>query len=221
MTKKIFPKAFLIGCDVNTEWMLEWFLENYKLYNSTPIVFADFGVSPSVAKMLDNDTLIATRMSMNANRGKNWFLKPESMYFAPVKKCVWLDVDIHIKENIEDIFDLLVPNKLNMVADHFWTSHRGEQWHNSGVVGFIDKPVILREWASAIAKGNHGQVGDQEVLHAMLNPITRIGHINDLPHQYNVLRLDVENDNYVGPIKMMHWTGPKGKEAIKEIMKNA
>ena len=26
-------KAFITGCDKETEWMLQWFVENYRKYN--------------------------------------------------------------------------------------------------------------------------------------------------------------------------------------------
>jgi len=32
------------------------------------------------------------------------------------------------------------------------------------------------------------------------------------------MRLQTELDNYNGPIKVMHWTGPKGKEKIKRML---
>jgi hypothetical protein len=223
-SRKIFPRAFLIGCDKNTEWMLEWFLKNYKFHaNETRLIFANFGVSDRKRTMIQNNALFEGIMDMerkNPNE-KTWFMKPETMWFAPVKECIWLDIDIEIKANIDGLFDHLVPGKLNMVRDDPWTKRRGEEWHNSGVVGFIDKPRILKDWALATSSGKHNQVGDQEVLHAMLNPITRIGAINTLPKEYNVLRLDVEHDNYTGPIRMMHWTGQKGKDRIKEQIGNA
>ena len=125
---------------------------------------------------------------------------------------------MEVKGKIDDMFDLLVPNKLCMIEDKPWTKRRGERWFNSGVVGFIDKPRILREWALKTANKNHLEVGDQEVLHSMLNPITQLTYIHELPNEYNVLRLQVELDNYKGPKKIIHWTGAKGKERIKEIM---
>ena len=220
MSRKIFPKAFLIGCDKKSEWMLDWFLKNYKFHaNETKLVFADFGVSQRKATMIDNNSLFVARLQMDmAGCPKTWFMKPEAMWFAPVEKCIWLDIDIEIKANIDDMFDHLVPNKLCMVEDKPWSKRSGEIWHNSGVVGFIHKPKILKDWAVTTKEGKHGQVGDQEVLHAMLNPITQITHIHDLPREYNILRLDVQHDDYKGPIKCMHWTGQKGKVKIKELI---
>ena len=44
-------------------------------------------------------------------------------------------------------------------------------------------------------------------------------HITDLPKEYNVLRLDVE-DGTTGKTqpKVMHWTGRKGKDIIRRMM---
>ena len=52
----------------------------------------------------------------------------------------------------------------------------------------------------------------------MLNPITKIGAVNDLPNEYNVMRIQTENDDYQGKIKVMHWTGRKGKEKIRSML---
>ena len=103
-----------------------------------------------------------------------------------------------------------------MVEDKPWTKRRNEVWHNSGIVGFIDKPVILTQWAQQVKA--KPEVGDQEVLHSMLNPITKIGAINDLPNEYNVMRIQTELDIYNGKIKVMHWTGKKGKDKIRSML---
>jgi hypothetical protein len=52
----------------------------------------------------------------------------------------------------------------------------------------------------------------------MLNPITQLANINPLPNEYNVMRLQVEQDNYNGRIKIMHWTGEKGNDTIRSMM---
>jgi len=219
MSRKVFPKAFLIGADKNSEWMIDWFLRNYfKHKNETPFVFADFGLSERKRKFVQNHPSILGVMEMENKHEKSWFLKPEAMWFAPIEKCVWLDIDLEVRDNIDDIFDHIVPDKLCMVEDKPWTKRRGEVWHNSGVVGFIHKPKVLREWALKTATGKHNQPGDQEVLHTMLNPIMKVAHIHSMPNMYNVLRIQVEDeyeDEYNGRIKMVHWTGPRGKEIIK------
>jgi len=55
-------------------------------------------------------------------------------------------------------------------------------------------------------------------LHSMLNPISQITYINPLPNEYNVMRIQLEHDEYKGKIKIVHWTGRKGKEKIRSMM---
>lgn len=209
-----YDQAFLTGCDESQAWMLPWFLKNYKKYNTAPLIFADFGVSELTRKILQEN--VHAIMDVSKVKENGWFKKPRSMLSSPSKKTVWLDTDCQILDNIEELFDLLEPNKLAMVEDKPWSKRRGETWHNSGVVGFIDKPIILHQWTQKVH--DEPRVGDQEVLHAMLNPITKIAHIQNLPNKYNVMRLQIEHDNYTGPKKIVHWTGAKGKDRIRSMM---
>ena len=187
---KSYDKAFLTGCDKKTEWMLEWFVENYKKHNSLPLIFANFGVSESKLEWCRENFHAVMNMSKIPERG--WFKKPRSMLSCPSKQTVWIDTDCEVLDNIEGIFNKFVPGKLCMVEDKPWTRRRGEKWYNSGVVGFIDKPMILHQWCQLVH--DEPTVGDQETLHSMLNPITQITYIQPLPNESNVLRLKVEKD---------------------------
>lgn len=208
-----YDKAFLTGADNKTEWMLPWFFENYKKHNDTPIVFANFGVDnidaikPHVHAVIDLSNL----------KEEGWFKKPKAMYHCPAHRTVWIDTDCQVLQDISPIFDLLQPNKLNMVEDKPWTLRRKEVWYNSGVVGMINKPSILGHWAKEVERNPN--VGDQEVLHSMLDPLSQLTYINPLPNEYNWLRIQIENDNQDSSTKkILHWTGPKGKERIREMM---
>lgn len=216
MKSNKYDEAFITGCDEQHAWMIPWFIKNYRKYNDTPIVFANFGLSDiSYRIVYDNFNAI---IDMSKIKEKGWFKKPRSMLYSPSVKTVWLDLDCEVLENIEDIFDKLERNKLNMVEDKPWSKRRGELWHNSGVVGFIDKPIILHQWCQEVH--DEPNVGDQEVLHSMLNPITKLTYINDLPNEYNVLRLQLDHDGYKGKKKIIHWTGQKGKDRIRSMMKD-
>jgi len=215
MTSKKYDKAFLTGCDEGHAWMLPWFVENYKKHNSTPLIFANFGVSEESLKYI-RDNFHAV-IDLSKTKEKGWFKKPRSMLTSPSVKTVWIDTDCEIKTNIENIFDLLVPNKLCMVEDKPWSKRRNEIWHNSGVVGFINKPLILHEWCKMVH--DNPTVGDQETLHSMLNPITKLTYIHDLPNEYNWLRLQIEHDEQPAKkAKIIHWTGKKGKDRIRSMM---
>ena len=51
------------------------------------------------------------------------------------------------------------------------------------------------------------------------DPLRELTHMNTLPSIYNFLRLDIQ-DKYPNfdKAKVVHWTGNKGKEVIKEMM---
>lgn len=213
MSTKLYEKAFLTGADMNTEWQLPWFFENYKKHNDTPILFADFGV-------IDRDAIephVHAIIDMTKVQERGWFKKPKALYHAPAQKLVWLDTDCQVLQDISSIFDLLQPDQLNMVEDRPWAKRRGGVQFNSGVVGIVDKPIILGMWANWISEGS--EVGDQETLTANLNPITQMKYINPLPNEYNWLRLQIENDNEPATnAKIIHWTGQKGNDRIRSMM---
>lgn len=212
---KIYDKAFLTGCDKSTEWMLTWFILNYKKHHKTPLIFADFGISELAYQVIRAN--VHAIIDMTRIREKGWFKKPKAMIHSPSKYTVWIDTDCEILDNCDEIFDLIEPEKLLMAEDKPWSRRRNETWHNSGVVGFVDKPIILKNWAAEVQE--KPEVGDQEVLHNMLNGITKIKYIENLPNEYNVLRLQIDTDGYEGKKKIIHWTGFKGKQHIKGLIK--
>ena len=55
IVSKKYKRAFLTGCDETTEWMLPWFVENYKKHNDTPIVFANFGISDDMYSFVEKN----------------------------------------------------------------------------------------------------------------------------------------------------------------------
>ena len=196
-----YSNLFITGVDKNARWMLPWFEDNLKKHNpGAELKVYDF----------DKEFL----------ESSGWFKKPAAMRHAArlSKKVCWIDVDCEIKDNIEDIFNYTEPHKLSMVEDAPWSKRRGETWHNSGVVAFEDNPYILSIWHNMVIK--NPLVGDQEVLHEYLKQgMNRLIYIRDLPRQYNTLRLDVLDETTPKNIKIMHWTGAKGKQEIKRLIK--
>lgn len=213
---KSFDKIFLTGCDSKTEWMLAWFLKNFNKHNTTPIVFADFGVSEYG---LNHASSCARTIDMTSTDGQGWFKKPQAMIEASkiANNVCWIDTDCHVIGNLSGVFDLVEPNKLAMVEDEPWSKRRQEVWHNTGVVAFKDRPPILDEWFKAV-KANPVQ-GDQEVLHMILRKdLKRQINTTSLPAEYNWLRLMLQDGLDNKKKKVMHWTGAKGKEYIKGIV---
>jgi len=226
-----FNKVFLTGCDSKTEWMLPWFVQNFAMHNDTPLVFADFGVSSECRETLSHlgfaDIISMRNTSIDLETGNpaklvNWFKKPKAMLLCGKysEYTCWIDSDIEVFADISDVFDYVEPNRLGMVKDRPWTKRSGENWYNSGIVAFKDRPEILSKWAWEIEQGKHQQRGDQEVLHLMLDsPLKQMIHISEVPNEYNWLRLQIEHDNeHPKKIKTIHWTGHKGKDRIMSKM---
>lgn len=209
---------FVTGCDFNTQWQLPFFVEHYKKYNDTPVVVADFGMTGDTLQFLRDNNIPV--LSDEAIYAKGWFAKPRTMQLAAgmTDRWCWIDTDCQTLGDISGIFDMVESNKLAMVEDKPWSKRRGEKWHNSGVVAGEGIPTILRKWTEEVER--NPQVGDQEVLHAMIREgINRLIHITDLPNKYNWLRIQVV-DGDDDPAKLvMHHTGQKGNNEIMRLMK--
>lgn len=211
-----YDKVFLTGCDKTQEWMLDWFLDNYKKHNDTPILFANFGVSDPMLSKIKRQKKFHAVLDLTKTKEIGWFKKPVSMMNSPSKKTVWIDTDCEVLGNLEKIFDLLIEGKLNMVEDVPWSKRRKETWYNSGIVGFVDKPSILQKWVSKVKE--EPKVGDQEVLHNMTDQLQKLMYINPLPKQFNVMRIQHIDKTVPKNPLVYHWTGKKGKAIIEKRM---
>lgn len=207
-------KLFITGCDCNTEWMLPWFVENFKKHNpDAELVIYDFGMFGALYPEL--------RKSLRGNQDHGWFKKPAAMLNASLlaDKVCWLDTDCEVLGDLSSIWDHVESGKLTMAVDMPWTTRSKEKWHNSGVVAFegSPNPPILKTWAEAVAVSPVR--GDQEVLHLLIkDQLMEMIHINDLPRKYNVLRIDhLDNTVPKNPV-VLHWTGQKGKDHIRSLM---
>ena len=212
---------FITGADENTEWMLPWFITNYYEHNETPLRIIDFGLSEKMRTRFHDRTYIDF-----VSPASHWFKKPGAMVHATkyAENVCWLDSDCEVRGDISDIFSYTQPNKLSMVEDQPWSTRRGETWHNSGVVAFKGVPVILNHWAqeaTMLMEDRGPMYGDQDILHEMVRPgLNRQIHINTIPKKYNTLRIDLLDGTQPDDIKIMHWTGAKGKDEIRKQMEN-
>ncbi len=212
---------FLTGCDENTAWQLPWFINKYRVHNTAPIVLADFGMTVDTRKKMESEFDLIIEVKSEA---KGWFKKPRAILDATrldgVDKVCWIDTDCEVTDNIDDIFTKTIMGKLAMVEDRPWTQRRPDlgRWYNSGVVVVEGTPNILKMWADECIR-NPVQ-GDQEVLYLMMNgdELTKMTYIEPMKHTYNTLRLDyIDGINVKNP-KIIHHTGAKGKDIIREQM---
>jgi hypothetical protein len=212
MTSTKLSNLFITGCDDKTEWMLPWFVENFRRHNpDANLRIFDFGMK---ANPFPDMTI------PHYTKQAGWFKKPSAMIKATqiANRVCWLDTDCEIMGSLGGIFDHVYAfNRLAMVEDKPWSTRRSEKWHNSGVVAFMGTPEILKKWAAAV--DSTPTVGDQEVLHGLLGQgLSREIHITDLPNKYNVLRLQIQDGTVPQYPIVMHWTGAKGKDHIRKLL---
>ena len=215
MSAPDLTRAFMTGSDANTEWMLPWFLDNFQKHNTVPITVVDFGMTDKMLNRLESRVHSIGRLETKRNV-LTWLYKPGAMWNSPYKATCWIDTDCEVLGDISGIFDDLYYEKLHMVVDRPWTTRHRSLMYNSGIVAFKGKPQILQRWAKACHE--NPKRGDQETLHAMLDPLQAAIHIRELSHSYNVLRLDHLDKTAPKQILINHWTGQKGKDHIRSLM---
>jgi hypothetical protein len=214
----MFEKAIITGCDSTGEDILPMFFHFYKKYNNLPIVFADFGVR-NIDKIHKHVDLV---IEVNeTKRDKGWFNKPYAIRDCPSKQKLWLDTDCQVLCNVEEIFDLFVKDKLNMVED-FPKYMRSKSFGiNTGVVGCVGNPKIINRWILETEQ-NQKQGGDQQLLHKALikDNIPYFDVINLLPEEYNILVERFEKYEQLGSVKkILHYAGHKNKYLVHNIIR--
>ena len=216
MKSRKYDKAFITGCDENCEWQLPWFLKNYFEFNDTPLIFMNFGCSDKVIPLLESYNVEIVSVPSNVT---GWFKKPRAIWNATelAEVVCWLDTDCQVMDDISSIFNHFEQCVIGMVEDRPWTKRRGTNgaWHNSGVV-LTNRNVVLKDWMEACE--SDPKQGDQEVLYYSMSPIQRLGKIKSLPHKFNTLRLDYIDGVDVKDPLIIHHTGAKGNQVIKEMM---
>lgn len=213
----MIDKAFITGCDIYTEWMLPWFINNFRQHNQSKVVICDFGMSDKMRSWSEKHFDLIYDINKFDTVGLKWSYKPLAIIEAPVINKMWIDTDCQVLSPIDDVFKYIRPNKLSMVVDRPWTKKFKRLWFNSGLVGAHMKPEILVSWASNCQK--HQTIGDQEVLHAMLQqPLADQIYVEEIPNWYNWLRLQLKHGDDSTKKKVVHWTGKAGKNKIQEMI---
>lgn len=207
-------KGFLVASDEKLSDILFWWIgQCQRFHPGVTIQVVDFGLSPSSLNRVEQSGSLL--LSVKPIKGKNpWFSKPEAMLASKTDVTLWMDVDTEFVRNVSDIFDLVQEDKLGLVNDQYRYS-TGEPQFNTGVVLYRGKPKILSLWNKNCKHTT--ERGDQEVLLEMLTSDPTLNEsIFTLPDKYNYVRLAyMLNASGAGDLRVVHWTGPKGKSIIR------
>ncbi len=227
-------EGFLVGSDLNQEWLLPWWWENYSRHNSLPVAFADFGMSP---KMKDwcasrgecirlpvhgffaaerEEVASENRTSWESQFGSlfwdsrnAWFKKPLACLQSPFQKTAWIDLDCEVRAPLNTLFSFCENDLSFSIARETESGPPpGSVMYNSGVFVFKHGIPLILEWADIALDLNLNFYGDQEALtHLLLQKkLTPC----ELPHSYNWSRTYQENPE----AHILHWHGAHGKVVI-------
>jgi len=201
----------ITGVDKNHEDLVLWWYENVKRHNpNVSVGIWDFGMSPNVREQIKKlDVWISEPIHHPSNIG--WFNKTKAVIETPSKSVAWLDVDCEVLTNIEEIFSLVPPGMIGLTRD--WVR---SNWWATGVIVVNDRPPLLELWNNMLLKT--AIRGDQEMLYELVGKKEH-EQIQELPQDYQWLRISLNRGKDSPTKKIVHWTGPTGKELIRKYIR--
>ena len=200
----------LTGVDSNHEEFIEWWLNNALKHNKNENIGVwDFGMTKGKRqKIMKEYPEVWFSIPLEKRKDSGWFYKLHAVIDAPEKRVAWLDVDCEILTSIEDVFELVPLGTIGLTRD--WVR---DNWWATGVIVVNDRPDLLYEWNNRLLAGDDIR-GDQEALKDL---VARNKHpeIQELPQEYQWLRISLNSKIDSPNKKVIHWTGPKGREHIR------
>lgn len=185
---------FITGANSEYEDILDWFIHHYNKHISRPLYIADFGLRNKYPNTIQINW-----------KDNPWYYKPRAMIEAPGEQVCWIDCDCEIRSDISDVFELTGAADFGLTQD--WCNRRYE-WATGLIC--VNSKQPLYKWAEICEYREYR--GDQEVFDTIKN----FYQIKELPREYQWLRLEGDNPE----CKVMHWTGQKGKEHIRNVNKS-
>lgn len=217
-------RGVVVGLDSAQEWLLPWWWSNYAKYNDLPVHFADFGMSQEVRRWCESRGTLSEPIALDCY---GYFKKPLALLQSPFRQGVWLDTDCEVRGALGPLFEFCAEGGIGMAPDRGTPQRcreampRDAPIYNSGVLAFNHGDPAVPQWASMTlalrsdrpGDARYGQPGDQETLALTLRRYAE-GRIREIPKE--ILRLRLSDGD--GPCLVMHWTGPVGKQHIRDAM---
>ena len=199
----------LTGVDFRLEQLLDWWLDNaLRHHDKERIGVWDLGMTPeNKQRLIEKYPDVWFSEDLPKHTISGWFHKLHCVINAPEKRVMWLDVDCQILTDISDAFDLVPEGMIGLTRD--WV--RGNWWA-TGVICVNDRPNLLNQWDMRLQQ-NDGVRGDQEALYELIGTDPH-EQIIELPQEYQWLRISLNKHKDSPNKKVIHWTGPKGKDYI-------
>jgi len=222
--------GILVATDLTQEWLLPWWWQNYRKFNTHPVAFVDLGMSEEAKEWCKErgewiplpvaDIFVATKEEVTPSlveamekacgnlfwTSRNaWFKKPLACLQSPFRRTIWIDLDCQVQGAIEPLFSTC-ESMIAMVSET-------ERFYNSGVIVFKEYTPLIESWADAAFERNHEYRGDQDILNQLIQEQNL--PVFELPESCNWMRIKGENPEAL----IMHWHGQYGKEHILHQMR--
>ena len=222
--------GIVVGSDQTQEWLLPWWWDRYRKYNSHPVTFVDFGMTLSarewckergeLVRLLVADVFVVKENELDPALidkwegiyGKRvwdarhaWFVKPLACLQSPYRRSIWIDLDCEVRRPLDPLFDFCEhPSGISMTRD-FGAKDAN---YTSGVIAYKRGLPLIEEWAHQAFTRNQEFPGDQDLLTAIL--FEKKLEIQVLPDIYNWSRSFPDNSNAA----IVHYHGQIGKVFI-------
>ena len=216
-----WDKTFITGVDKNLQDLLPWWIENIRRHDKeTHITVCDFGMTEDWSNWTKKN--VNTFLKYPPHKHCAWYYKPHTLIKAPYEYKCWIDIDCEVLTNITDIFDYVDGTNIGFTNDPCRTREDGDpnpKWFATGVNVVKGNPKILKIWdrwtRPSDGVGSCQFRGDQESMHTLLSTGTLHESVVELPMEYQWLRIQLVNGQDNPNKKIVHWTGPRGKEIIR------
>lgn len=243
-TQNSLPEGVVVASDVNQEWLLSWWWDNYTRYNSYPVTFVDFGLSeeakqwcrqkgelvesffsafPITKNQVDEEKARFWETVYESkswwNKRVFWHQKPIAMLQSPYERSVWLDVDCEVKASLTNLFaqiqePLLLCPELEEIQA--FDLHHGNL--QDGEVLFNSGVVGFMKDSPYILQWAEAALVKHSEYFGDQNLLSRLIHENNWPvHKLSRFYNWREVSFGKNPdVKIVHWVGEPGKFFISQ-----
>ena len=218
-----FPRAVMVGVIPKQEDLWPWWYSNFRKHNpDTPLVVADFGMSPVVkSDCIEKADMV---IDMTDLPFAGWLRKPFSILRCPAKQILWLDLDTEVRGAV-DVFwnfgqgkDVGVSTDLviNVRKPPHWfiRGHMDMTFYDTGNIACQHGNEMIAKWAKRIAEVPYDYwTGDHEAL-----SVTCYDE-HFWPRIYpNTLHRYAYEGATVPGLRIVHWCADGGKAHIRRMM---
>ncbi|MFH0982776.1 MAG: glycosyltransferase [Planctomycetota bacterium] len=212
--------GILTACDAAFEWLLPWWYENLRKHNlGVPLAFCDYGLSPQMRAWCEERGVVYHA----DGPAQMWFRKVFAMLNTPFRRTLFVEPDCEIQADLRPLF---AGHELVVTDDPYnpWSKAFRTLPLATGVIAFDRNDWLILKWATALVSQPTKWRSDQEAFNSIVAELEAdraaamdtMSEVRIVDRSWQWLRLDDRSGDAAA--KIIHWTGPEGKEIIRRKM---